>query len=183
MFDLNIDDLRKQFVDIHFFGLGFIQVKVSDERRFHFYHKALPAFVDTPHNHRYNFTSNVINGRLTNYIWRETSDGPQKGVIERVSCRKDEEIDPQTRHTTIECESLFLTCAGSGYYLQHNVLHSVVPDLARGPVVTHIMRGPIVKEYADAFRPEGLERVCPFSRNMKTQDLWLIVEECLKEPC
>ncbi len=51
---------------IHYFGLGFIQLKINFETRMHFYSPELPQITSNEdvHNHRYDFESCVLKGEL-----------------------------------------------------------------------------------------------------------------------
>jgi len=178
---ITIDFLKKNVTMIHYFGLGFVQVKVGESDRFHFYHKDVPAFVDEPHDHRYNFTSNIHRGELRNTIWVPDPEGHIIGVLEEESCR--EGVSPPGGSVPVKLRSSvsFVTLAGSSYMMHCDTLHTVEPLLDRGPVVTHVHRWPVVKEYARVFRKDGAEKVCPFSVKMSDDDLWAIVADCLGE--
>ena len=105
--DLNIDQLIKNYYKIHFFGLGFIQVKVSDSTRYHFYHKDLPAFTDHPHNHRYNFTSTCLKGRLKHNLYEVKGyvsgiDKPKSHILRYDACTSGKANTPESFPTDIE---------------------------------------------------------------------------------
>lgn len=86
MFDL--DYLKSHCTLIHYFGLGFVQLKLRDGRRMHFYTESLPAIVgdDDVHNHRYDFTSQVLSGYLVQHIYRVVPGDTH--TLEQESCKK-----------------------------------------------------------------------------------------------
>jgi hypothetical protein len=175
-----IDELRLNVRKIYYFGLGFVQVKVSESARYNFYHWKVPAFVDEPHDHRYDFTSFVVRGEIWNKIWIAHPDGDRSGILENESCREgvDAPSDPQS--VRLAMGSTFATLRGMSYSLHHASLHTVWPALNEGPCVTYVTRGPIKKDFARVFHPDGSEKVCPFSKKMPEDELWDIVSECLR---
>src|SRR5690606_30989934 len=76
---LDIDHLRSYGATPHWFGLGFIQLKLTNDTRIHFWHPALMA--DTPeeelHDHRYRFHSHILLGNITHEEWflEENAEG------------------------------------------------------------------------------------------------------------
>jgi hypothetical protein len=177
-----VDFLREHHTTIHFFGLGFVQVKMDDDSRYHFYHPSLPAFTENPHNHRYHFTSTVLRGGLRNHIWKvvvHSTEGDVPAVIRYESC--DPKImaprgdSPPVRALKV---STFDTFAGSSYYMDENTFHQV-ERLGSGPCVTHLVRGPKVDPLARVVCLEGKDDICPFSRNLSDDDLWTIVRESI----
>lgn len=177
---LDIDSLKLVTKKIHYFGLGFVQVKVSDTARYNFYHENVPAFVDEPHDHRYDFTSYVVKGELWNQIWVLDSNGILDGTLENESCREGVTAPNDPVPVRLTMGAHFVTTSGFTYSLQRNVLHTVRPVISKSPVITYVQRGPVLKEYARVFRATGAEKVCPFSKNMPEDDLWAIVAECLR---
>lgn len=187
---LTLDDLRKRHTMIHYFGLGFVQVKMGPSYRCHFYHPSVPAFVDGPHDHRYSFTSTVHRGSIRNTIYEEASDEfcNLRGKMIPESCREGVPPSDDVRDVRLKIVSSFITYEGSAYYLKHDTLHSIEPLALDGKVITSLMRNDVVKTHARVFRPEkeisGNEKlgvICPFSKKMSDDDLWAIVADCLGE--
>lgn len=176
-----IDSLKRDVRKIHYFGLGFVQVNISESARYNFYHPRVPAFVDEPHDHRYNFVSRTKKGTLLNSIWVIDDLGQLTGTLRNESCRKD--VPPVGEPVPVRLSNTvsFGTHLDMSYALRHDVLHTVEPLLKFGPVITYVERGPIVKEFARVFVKEGHEKVCAFSKNLPEDELWDIVNECLKE--
>lgn len=178
---LDLDFLKENHQMIHFFGLGFIQLKLNQEERLHFYHEDLPAFVDQPHNHRYDFTSRVLKGCLENIIWKEAQKDPKAELsnLRYDSCTSDDNLEiPEGRLTKRKIVSRFYTAEGSGYYMPKEVFHQVNPMVK--PTITLLSRGPKVYEFATILEPVDFEPVCPFSGNLPEEELWDIVKKCLK---
>ncbi len=174
---LSVDWLRVNAQRAHFFGLGFIQVKLDDRRRVHFYHRDIPAFVEEPHDHRYDFISTVLRGSLQNRIWKLRPGEDHEVSYE--SCRQDgPEAPPGFLTGLIELGS-FDTREGSGYHMNSETLHAVRPAVERGPVITLVERELPFKEFARSVRKVGAASVCPFSRPLPNDELWEIVRDCL----
>jgi hypothetical protein len=68
---LDIDHLRATGARPHWFGLGFIQLKLTNNERMHFWHPDLQPIVpeEEIHDHRYDFESFVIKGELRHQIY------------------------------------------------------------------------------------------------------------------
>jgi len=171
---IDLKTLQERHTKIHFFGLGFIQVKVSDKERFHFYHPELSAFVppEEIHNHRYDFTSRVLKGCFEHEIYSvvdRSTAGIRNGKAREVSCDPNEpapeaEIDVlATKLTTVRLK------AGSNYDLHSDTFHRVLP--ATEPTITHLTRGEKKTAFATVVSTAE-ERVCPFSRNLEETELW-----------
>lgn len=173
---ISVDWLQVNHSIIHFFGLGFIQVKLGESTRMHFYSPELPPFVEFPHNHRYDFVSTIIGGSLTNEIWGENGDGDSY-VLEQESCREGEKPESSKREVKLVkiYEKTYLP--RETYFMDHHTLHTV-----RGAgAVTLLARTHYRKEFADVTRPIGTEPVCPFSMKVGNERLWEIVSAMLEQ--
>jgi len=177
LMDLTLQWLMDNHIRAHYFGLGFIQVKIDETTRVHFYHPKVPAFVEEPHDHRYDFISTVLRGSLLNTIWRLGAGWDVK--IEYETCTGgDEEVPPGTTGQAYVLGD-FTVHAGSGYHMNADTFHTVTPDFSLGPCVTMIRRSLPHKQYARVVRLPGSNSVCPFSRPIGQEELWAIVGECL----
>lgn len=176
---LTVDWLRASATKAHFFGLGFIQVKLDDRTRLHFYHRAIPAFVEEPHDHRYDFISTVVRGSLTNQIWKLTPGDDHEVSYE--TCRPGEASPPVLQQRTgLTLLGSFDVREGSGYHMNAETFHTVHPTLSGGPVITFVERELPFKDLARSVRKVGAPAVCPFSRPMPDDELWEIVRDCVK---
>lgn len=178
---LNMKSLRASGAKPKFFGLGFIQLKLSDEQRLHFYHPSLCANVpdEELHNHRYDFESEVLAGSLTNELWSFTPSfgGPQMRV--KVSCDPNVEV-PSTEIPEQGVARLFLrfeTGPGSKYRIAHDQFHRVKGENC----ITLLTRKSAVKTFADVIRGTGADHVCPFGVQMSEDDCWALIAEMIGE--
>lgn len=188
--DITVSWLKENKYDIYFFGLGFIQVKLTPRKRLHFYHPELPAFVEDPHDHRYNFISKVLKGRLINYIYKpmvissqvinhdETCIFPSKEIANE-SCKKDSIVNEQSIFNCVEYIGSFTVESGSSYFIDERTFHTVKPDFSAGPCITLIERSNPFKEFAKVIRLSD-EKLCPFSKSIPEDRLWELVEDCLE---
>jgi hypothetical protein len=176
---VDLDDLRASCEKIHFFGLGFIQVKMRDGNRYHFYHPSLEAFVENPHDHRYHFTSSVLRGVLFQRIWKIVEAPYGLSAIQRFDACSPDVKPPDTRTPVrVDVVSAFVTSAGSGYYLDHTTYHQAFRH-GPSPCITYLRRGPRVKEFSSILCLDGKTEACPFSQPGDEKALWEIVRDCL----
>lgn len=174
---LDIDWLKENHQLIHFFGLGFIQLKLNDSERMHFYHPSLEAFAEEPHDHRYSFISTVLKGGLKNIIWK-MKEGGEAAELRYESCKKDINDVPPSEQCQRVMIGEFTTRAGSSYFVNEDMFHQV-ERVGDGPCITFLVRQEPVKEFARILAEPDSPNVCPFSRNLSEEELWQIVEDCL----
>lgn len=176
---LDINWLRANHQMIHFFGLGFIQIKIDEKSRLHFYHPELPPFVEHPHNHRYDFTSSVLKGRLHNIIWKETKDENDDLRIMRFeSCTATNTLSlSEARKTRGKIVAEFFTSKGSSYFMPKEVFHQA--RAVEFPTITLLSRGPKEYDFASILEPADCQSICPFSKNLPENELWDLVEDSI----
>lgn len=180
-----IDYLRENSTLIHFFGLGFIQVKMKDPvARYHFYTTRYSKIVwdESIHNHRYNFSSVVLKGQLTNDIYDWHTCGYDYASYERrfVSCDKHRQAPSDILYGHKELKETQVIKADSItpiYYMENHVFHRVSTMV---DTVTLVNRSSQLKDYAEVINKIGERDVCPFSCTLSQSELWEIVEEMLK---
>lgn len=179
--DVTIGSLKKHYTLIHYFGLGFIQIKLGPRYRIHFYTNLLPAIISEEeiHNHRYDFTLTILAGTFTQKIYQVTQDITH--TMEDESCTEHNELDSGSDHyhKQTECGVTLLSeehyVAGSSYTINANTFHTVQTTDA----ITFIDRKPYSKEFAQVIRPKDLNATCPFSKKIDENELWVIVENIL----
>lgn len=182
-----LDYLKRNHKLIHFFGLGFIQIKMTDKERYHFYSEELPAFVDQPHNHRYNFTSICLKGGLQHTFYEViigrsyncSSENYEHKLVYESCSTKVNSIPSIDCH--LRCLQGFnpqVQNKGDTFFINHNDFHTIKPT--KLPTITHITRDVITKDFAQVIVPTNEEKICPFSKKIPEKDLWRIVEKCLK---
>lgn len=183
-----INFLKKHCQKIHFFGLGFIQIKISESSRWHFYSYKLPAYVEHPHNHRYDFKSTIFRGEFSQVIYKvdfhsllsSMDDYIPTHDLWDVSCKEGEE--PKLAHAhrvyPIPIFHVNLT-AGDSYQIDKDTYHTFEP-LVLGEGITIVERDRVLKDRAQVLQPQGQPLTCPFSQKYEEEYLWSIVEEMLK---
>lgn len=164
-----------------FFGLGFIQLKLSEEERLHFYHPSLTANVpeEELHDHRYDFRSKVLAGSLTNEIWTFTSDPKGEQELVKVSCEPGVPVPADMKPVVGRAAKAlsFETIAGAEYTIGHDQFHRVYGQ----ECITHIQRQPKAKPFASVIRGTGADHVCPFGVEMSTAECWDLIGEMVGE--
>lgn len=173
---LDIDWLKKNHLLIHYFGLGFIQLKINQYHRMHFYTKELPAIVpeEDIHNHRYNFTSHVVKGYLSQEIY-QIVDGDCY-LREKESCKAGVEVQEEGVPCGIKLLGTQMFAVGSHYWMWHDTFHKVKSDNC----ITLLTRTDYMKDLAEVVRMVGEAKVCPFSQSVEKDRLWQVVEDMLK---
>jgi hypothetical protein len=167
------DKLKEECAKIHYFGLGFIQVKVTPFLRYHFYHFGLPVIMpeEEVHNHRYPFTSFVLKGALNQQIY-----GLGRGadyVHSYVSCQPNKPAPKSDKGiVAAEVVSNHWYSAGSYYTIRENQYHKVKATYC----VTMVQRSTYVpKEFAEVLRKPDAPEVCPFSKVIPESELWELI--------
>ena len=181
-----LEDLRakakKYGSDPYWFGLGFIQLKLSDTERMHFWCPEIPSPErEEIHNHRYDFTSTVLAGELKHdvyhldatisatapdQIWAEaeweifeTNCAPGKeGTVESVT------------PCLITNVGKFNLKAGSTYEFPHDSFHTTVDTKFAITHLTRVLPKPL--EYASVIKKRGTPTTCPFKDKMDKKVCW-----------
>lgn len=177
---LNIDWLRsmseKNGTPPHWFGLGFIQLKLTENTRIHFWLPWLKSSErEEIHNHRYNFVSRVLAGSLHKEIYHVTyidQDGGQPEPFELFTtyCAPGHEGEITTT-SPVDCEKIaeFDLVAGATYWFQHNQFHTTEgTDFA----ITYLERENKVKSAAMVVKKTGEPTTCPFANPIPADVLW-----------
>lgn len=179
---LNIDWIIKNAEMIHYFGLGFIQIKLQDSRRrIHYYSDQLPITVgeEEIHNHRYDFSSEIVKGILINKRY-EIVDGDSHILCDE-SCDPNNKIISEDKLVGIKLvhhnEYRSLPNFRVTYAMRHNVFHTVSSKDA----ITVLHRSEYKKDYAQVIRPIGADLVCPFSENLKMSKLLEHIEYLIEK--
>jgi hypothetical protein len=179
--DFSVEWLQENNYKAHFFGLGFIQVKLNDYQRLHFYHPDLPAFVEDMHDHRYHFVSKVLRGCLSFELWDTDIVDGVTWTAEFESCKEPDAESTETippEFVQLSYLGKYEVCSGSSYYMNMNTFHTVKPKFDYGgPCVTFLTRTQPQKPAARVIRGSG-EKICPFSQPISDDRLWALVREC-----
>jgi hypothetical protein len=177
---LDLNYLKAHCTKIHAFGLGFIQIKLGEINRVHIYcqEAGLTTQEEEIHNHRYDFTSEVLKGALTNKIYTVTPDLAGKFYLVNEACNPDLPKNPEAQVVAApKLLTEFTTSAGQAYFLDKDTFHRV---RAEEGTITVLTRGPVVKPQAQIVAPMNQELTCPFSVNLPEAQLWSLVEEKIK---
>lgn len=174
--DLDIDWLRSNHTRLYYFGLGFIQLKIDEIHRLHFYTPKLPAFNEDIHNHRYDFTSHVIKGNIVNKYY-QLAEG-NSHLLKNESCNQEIAAPVLDQPCAVVETEAVLYGEGNRYSLTHDVFHTVK---APGPCITCLTRGDYTKPYAQIVIPKNGGGACPFSQEVAEDRLWEIIAEMLDE--
>lgn len=180
--EVTLDGLKSKTTMIHYFGLGFIQVKLGEVFRLHVYTPDLPSIVDpgSVHNHRYAFMSTVLAGALSQDLYdvipaadvREATH-----ILEDDACTEGVKSDRTPEQCRIRLTSSQYFVAGSRYLLHEDTYHTV--DTTNN-AITILRRDTKKKEYAQVVRPLDAPHVCPFSKKLPEDELWERVEAALR---
>lgn len=167
---LDIDYLKANCQKIHFFGLGFIQLKLNDKERLHYYVPELPNIqpMEEVHNHRYDFTSTLLLGKLEQRIFSVTPGGNTM-VCRPVSCdptKKAPDLEFPVQVTGIYRHTLK---AWDSYRISHEAYHTVD---AKEATITHVVRGPYITAFANVVRSKYSPELCPFRETIQESVLW-----------
>lgn len=165
--------LQEKHMVIQYFGLGFVQVKVGIDERYHFYSPRAKATINEEeiHNHKYGFTSNILYGELYQEFYQVTEG--EEYFIKVTNCALG-----QPPHIRGKCGVKLIGCdrkvAGQSYTLTSEDYHRVMSTYG----ITHLFRNPIESEFACVLVRELQEdNFCPFETDLTKDDLWSIVKE------
>lgn len=161
----------------HYFGLGFIQLKLDARRRLHFWVPRWPQIPgsDTElHDHRYDFRSTVLQGAVEQEVFAATplQGTPFEGSLElvEVTCKPGHAGAPRSLGHARPLRLLaHRVDAGQSYELGHEAFHRAA---CVGDTITLVERGPVVKDVARVLRPAGSPPTCPFSLDVGPDACW-----------
>lgn len=174
---LDINHLRELGAEPHFF-LDFIQLKLNNQYRMHFWHPSLPSFggEEELHDHRYYFRSRILAGSMSHEEWRFTSDPDGEYEMVEKSCEPGkDEFTRQIAVGTATQESVFNLVRGSDYFLPHEAFHRIKTTRC----VTLLDRGPIEKDFAKIIRKRGADVFCPFETKLTQTFMWEVIADLL----
>lgn len=168
-----IDDLKKNHTMIHYFGLGFIQVKMDERLRYHFYNEAVPSIMpeEEVHNHRYDFTSQILSGGMSESLYY-----PVKGHDHyhlSVSCDPNNQAPIDQTLCGLKLLHTQFYTQGAEYSIDKDTFHRVNAKYC----ITRLYREETIKDFAQVIRPITEREVCPFSPEMSESDMWDIVAD------
>ena len=185
-FDLNLATLRATGAVPHYFGLGFIQLKLDARRRLHFWvpeWPAIPGADNEIHDHRYDFTSTVLQGEVEQEVFAEgpveTSPFPGCHELVEVLCQPGHGAEPPLVQGYVNPMRRIhhRVAAGQAYWLSGEAFHRA---RSHGATVTLLERGPVQKDRARVIRPFGTPFVCPFGLAVPEAACWEQIEQMIR---
>lgn len=175
------EHLNDANVEPYFFGLGFIQCKVSQEERYHFYHPSLVPLVNIEeeiHDHRYDFNSTIIKGKLINKLYHFSPSENGNYYKEEESCNPEIKINnPNIVLGNIAPISINKYEENDTYFISHEEFHTINTH----ECITHLKRSEYKKEFAHVIRPIRGIKTCPFSKKIEQEKCWEMIKEMLKQ--
>jgi len=176
---MNIDSLKRYGVDPVYFGLGFIQLKISLDERIHFYHDLLPVLVDEPHDHRYGFSSYIMQGNVQQTLYTLGADGNNSYLVTYDNCgAPTPQTAPESYYTYISQIFKAEYSKGDSYRIEDSTLHTIKGS---NNAITYLQRDKPMKAFARVVRPMGVETVCPFSGPIPVARCWEMIDEMLSQ--
>lgn len=171
--DIDLDWLKANHVRLYYFGLGFIQLKIDETHRIHFYSRELPVINEDVHNHRYNFESKVLHGCFTNNKY-DVVDGNSHLMVNE-SCSPIKEAPLLNQPCSIKWREIMILIEGMRYKMTSEEFHTVHATSC----ITLLKREPVTKEFAQIIVPTGSTPTCPFSLKYPKEQLWRMIERML----
>lgn len=177
---LDVSYLRTLNVEPHYFGLGFIQIKLTERYRLHIWVPDWPVAEGSEgelHDHRYEFKSRILKGRIRHEMFAFLPEIGGPVELAEVSCSPDTPMAPRVlRHGRLEPAGIFTLGEGDDYSLPPDIFHRAVAEV---PTVTLVERDLPRKDFARIVRVPGTEAACPFSLKFSQQEIWAKIEEII----
>lgn len=177
---LNIDWLRESGAEPHWFGLGFIQLKISENRRLHFYpdRPDYRSFVgdEEIHDHRYFFRSKVLLGSISQTIYEVNASDTGNFLMVEDDCKPNSSSPSEP--VRVSATPIFTTTntAGTEYSIDKGVFHTVA---AKGAITLLERSTKDVRPYARVVHHHAKPKVCAFSQPKPVDELWEVIAEML----
>jgi hypothetical protein len=181
-FDQVRENAKKYGSDPYWFGLGFIQLKLSDTERMHFWCPEIPSPErEEIHNHRYDFDSIVIAGELKHDVYHLDATinhtapdaiylGAEYEIFE-TNCAPGKEGTVETvTPCLITNVGKFNLTAGSSYTFPHESFHTTAGTTFAITHLTRVLPKPL--EYASVIKKRGQPTTCPFKDKMAVDVCW-----------
>lgn len=174
---LNTDFLKARGAVPHYFGLGFIQIKLDDVHRLHAWvpdWPAIPGAETELHDHRYPFTSHVLKGAIEHELFAagplQDLPGPGLWEVAAVSCKPGAAEEARLLGYAAPTRlAAFRIGAGHSYALTPDAFHRA---RAHGPAVSLLARQPTERDEARILREPGAPSACPFSLKVPVDECW-----------
>jgi hypothetical protein len=186
-----IDELRtkaKNYNTVpYWFGLGFIQLKLSDAERMHFWLPEIPhPEREEIHNHRYDFRSVVLAGHLRHEIYHldsiisSTLHEFAEWEIFETNCAPNKEGTVETvKPCLVSPMGTFVLNSGSVYEFPHTSFHTTEGTEFAITYLIRVLPKPL--EFASVIKRLGSVTTCPFKEKLPTATCWQYIEAALEK--
>ncbi len=160
-------------------GNGFIQLELGEQRRLHIWgHPDIPRqVVDTGiHDHRFDFTSTIVAGRLINARYHPGNDTRYKVYTPHVREGEDTILVDTGSSFMVAGPTMTMMREGQSYGMYAGDFHESFTDRPSASVMTKL--GTTHKNEPRVLVPLGKEPDNDFNRNVFENDfLWGIIKE------
>ena len=173
--EIDLEWLKKNNERIYYFGLGFIQVKINDKYRLHFYTDKLPTITDNPHNHRYDFHSFILKGEIKNIMYKVRKGS--RYILENESCNESIKAPLESKEVDIVEDGYEIYKKGDSYFMNYKDFHVVESNNC----ITLLKRSDYKQEYAQVINKKEENSTCPFSIKEDDDVLWNIIGDMLND--
>jgi len=173
--ELDINWLKKNHERLYYFGLGFIQLKINNKYRLHFYTDKLKSNTESIHNHRYDFKSIILKGELNNKLYNMVEGTTHYRINE--SCNESKSINIEQIECSIKLMKDITYNQGQSYFMEYNKFHKVYSNYA----ITLLERSDYKQEEAQVIYKNDEKINCPFSLKVDSNKLWNIIEEMIND--
>lgn len=174
---ISIKELKEDYQMIHFFGLGFVQLKINDTFRYHFYHPSINSFMhdEEVHNHRYNFKSEILAGQLEEDLYQFLPHPDGQYILEFETCSPTQKAPEHTEVGELNFIKKNIHVKGNIYERLKTDFHKVRTNFCITKLTREISR----EDFAKVIRQKDHDKICPFGRPMNEEECWKLVEDCL----
>lgn len=163
----------------YWFGLGFIQLKLSDDSRIHFWSPDIARHErEEIHDHRYNFVSHVLYGTLHFELYEPTPmqhDHVYTHELFQTDCAPGcLGTEPKVHPVTITKRGSYDLPEGSEYWFSSEQFHTTEGTTF---AVTYLEREAKTKQFANVIKPKGAPVSCPFATKLSEEECWQHIEK------
>jgi hypothetical protein len=123
--------LENSFKTYHVPGVTYINLHKEQDFRVKLYH--IRAKIDSPlvspHNHKYDFNTEVLYGEVRNCLFMEIDTKNQYSNCSRYTCGDSGEILPLTGEVCALLPNMYwpIYKAGQSYFMSKNNIHTIIP--------------------------------------------------------
>ena len=168
---LDIFKLKESAHSIKEFGLGFIQVKMSETELYNFYTDKVHMFKNAtaPHNHEFGFTSRILLGVLVETLYNvEVNDCGESAFC---GCGDTDKVIAEKYVYSVD--RVLVHSVGEQYIRHKRKFHSVI---AEPNTVTHLIKLPTLNPIDAIVIADKVDYV---SSDLSEGELWGIVEDII----